>query len=577
MNDKLKNQLPLPEYPRPQLKRDSYMNLNGYWDFAKAKTKKTPQFNQKILVPFSPETKLSGIEELVGPDDFIFYRRLVKLPQNFDQGKILIHFGAVDQISELYINGNFVLKNTNGYLPFSADITDYILGDEFEILLMVRDFTNTKSNLVGKQRLKRGGIFYTPQSGIWQTVWIESVPKDYIADLKITPLFNEKSVRLEFNVFGEGEFEIEISQEDNTLKTLKTKDKSIDIIIPHMKAWTPENPHLYDLKLRFKNDYITSYFGMRKFEHRVDEDGIHRFYLNDKPYLQNGVLDQGYYHQSLLTPPTDQAMIDDISTMKDLGFNLLRKHIKVEPLRWYYYCDKLGMMVWQDMINGGNRKDIFFHGFLANIGIHIKDRFYCLFGRKDEKARIDFVENLKKMINLLKNVTSISTWVPFNEAWGQFDALKIENIVREIDKQRLVDHASGWSDQSGGDYHSRHIYFTKINFKKKKAKKRILALTEFGGYSLPIENHQYDENKVFGYKKFSSKQELEKAIEKLYLEIIKPQLANGLQALVYTQLSDVEEEINGFLTYDRLVLKVDKSFMKRINKDLSEYFNNMYN
>jgi hypothetical protein len=576
MNDLNENNIPLSQYPRPQMKRESFINLNGYWDFAKEKSKSKPVFNKKILVPFSPETKLSGIEERVDPDDYIFYRRLVKLPENFNQGKVIIHFGAVDQVSELFINDKFVIKNTNGFLPFSADITEYIIDNEFEIRLIVNDFTNTKSNLIGKQRLKSGGIFYTPQSGIWQTVWLESVPENYLIDLKITPLFDKESVKLEFEVSGNENVEIEILDGDKSLNEVKTASKSIEIEIPNMKPWTPESPYLYNLKIKYSNDLVESYFEMRKFEHRVDNEGIHRFFLNNKPYLQNGVLDQGYYHDSLLTPPTDEAMIYDIQTMKDLGFNLLRKHIKIEPLRWYYYCDKLGMLVWQDMINGGNRKDIFFHGFLANIGVHLNDKYYCLFGRKDQSAKKEFIDNLIKMVYLLKNVTSISTWVPFNEAWGQFDALKIEQIVRGIDNQRLIDHASGWSDQSGGDYHSRHIYFTKINFKKKKSRKRILALTEFGGYSLPIKNHQFNEDKVFGYKMYSNKTELETALKKLYSEVLIPQIKQGLQVLVYTQLSDVEEEINGFLTYDREVLKVDKNFMTDLNQELFKCFNDQF-
>ncbi|MDY0317729.1 MAG: glycoside hydrolase family 2 TIM barrel-domain containing protein, partial [Candidatus Izemoplasmatales bacterium] len=294
---------------------------------------------------------------------------------------------------------------------------------------------------------------------------------------------------------------------------------------------------------------------------------------NDKPYLLSGVLDQGYYPDGLLTNPSDEALYNDIKSMKEMGFNLLRKHIKIEPLRWYYHCDKIGMIVWQDMINGSERKDIFFHGALAMLNIHINDKRHWLFGRRNKKGREQYMLELNEMISHLKNITCISTWVPFNEAWGQFDSLDVSKHIRDIDKTRLIDHASGWSDQGGTDFRSEHIYFKKVKFNEKYAKKRILALTEFGGYSLLVNENSFNPDKVFGYKKYQNQQDLEAGIKQLYENQIIPEVRKGLNVLIYTQLSDVEDEVNGFLTYDRKVAKVDVELIRQINKKLFDAFN----
>lgn len=562
----------LMEYPRPQLRRDSYFNLNGFWDFQISKNDTVTTYSNRILVPFSPESILSTVNRMVDVDDYAFYRKMVELPKDFLKDRLIIHFGAVDQTCDVYINQKLVLTHVGGYVPFSIDITNDIDGSTFELSLRVKDVTDTSCHLTGKQRLIRGGIFYTPQSGIWQTVWLESVVHGYIKDLKLTPLFDKQSFELSVDSESSEFLSVDVYNEGNRITHVETPLKSVEIKLDPFHPWSPEQPNLYDLVIRLGNDVIYSYIGIRKFERKVDQQGIQRFFLNGKPYFQSGVLDQGYYSDGLLTPPSDQAMIDDILTMKNLGFNMLRKHIKMEPLRWYYHCDRLGMLVWQDMMSGTENKNVVFHHVLSILHIHLNDRFKKRFGRTQDLGKILYEKDLEIMLHTLKNVVSICTWVPFNEAWGQFDTKRICHKIERIDPTRLVDHASGWSDHGVGDYHSRHIYYQKIRFYKLNAKKRILALTEFGGYSLPIDKHRFNDETVFGYKIFTEDILFRQAIQDLYLNKLTRSIERGLSVLIYTQLSDVEDEVNGFLTYDRTVLKVSPILMKDIHQKLFELF-----
>lgn len=566
----------LQDYPRPQMKRDSYFNLNGYWDYAISESKEVDTYDGEILVPFSPESVLSGVSRIVTPTDYLFYYKEVILPDNFMKEHLFLHFGAVDQICAIWVNERYVGEHIGGFTSFHFDITEYVTTNQFSIELRVKDVTDTSYHQTGKQRIKRGGIWYTPQSGIWQTVWLESVPKHYIQSLKLTSLYDDKQIKIELDKQGAGLVNVEVYFENELVGSSESNQNEILVPLTHLYSWTPEAPHLYDIKISFGQDKIESYIGMRHIARKKDRHGIYRFYLNHQPYFQSGVLDQGYYPDGLLTPPSDEAMVYDIEKMKQMGFNMLRKHIKVEPLRWYYHCDRLGMLVWQDMINGSEREDIIFHGFLANLGIYFKDDRYKLFGRKNELGRNQFLAELKEMIVQLQSFTSIITWVPFNEAWGQFNAVKVEKMVRDLDNTRLIDHASGWSDQWSGDYHSRHTYFTKIRFNKKHGKKRILALTEFGGYSFPVEGHRFNDKEIFGYKKYDSQVKLEEAYVNLYKEQVIPQIENGLSVLVYTQLTDVEDEINGLITYDRKIDKISVEKVKEMNELIYTAFNQQF-
>ncbi|MDD3123230.1 MAG: glycoside hydrolase family 2 TIM barrel-domain containing protein, partial [Candidatus Izemoplasmatales bacterium] len=502
------------------------------------------------------------------------YHKEVVLPEGFLKDKLILHFGAVDQEAKVYINDELVKCHLGGFTPFKVDIENFVENNHFALKVVVNDITDTSFRQTGKQRIKRGGIFYTPQSGIWQTVWLESVPKSYIKDILITTDFDAFKAKIKIVKDTEEVIsgKIKLIYKNKVIHEQDIQNDEVEMKILDMKSWTPESPNLYDFEISYGEDLVQGYFGMRKFERKPDKNGIMRFYLNNKPYFLSGVLDQGYYPDGLLTNPSDEAYIYDILTMKDYGFNFLRKHIKIESLRWYYHCDRLGMIVWQDMINGSTSKDVKVHHVLSMLNINLNDKCYAFFGRKDKPGRIQYMIELDEMLNYLKNITCISTWVPFNESWGQFHALDVERHVRKFDSTRLIDHASGWSDRKGGDYHSRHFYFKKFSFPIKKAKKRILALTEFGGYSLRLREHSFNPEDIFGYKIYNTEKELNNAVEALYVDQVYPQIKNGLNVLVYTQVSDVEDEVNGFFTYDREILKIDIAMMKQINKTLSDKF-----
>ncbi|HQC55214.1 MAG TPA: glycoside hydrolase family 2 TIM barrel-domain containing protein [Clostridia bacterium] len=568
--EKIDKNCPLPEYPRPQLERDSYINLNGYWDYAiLSQPSELPTYQGKILVPFSPESPLSGVNKLLKPSEFLYYRKIFTLPEGFKKDRVLLHFGAVDYLCKVYINQKLVGEHRGGFFPFTFDITDYLFADKENYLTMeVTDPSDTGFQQRGKQKLKRGGIFYTPQSGIWQTVWMESVVDNYIENIKITPDIDSSSVDIE--VFAKDlstPADIEISFAGKKVASGKTdKDGKAKITFSEYKLWSPEEPNLYDITITLGDDNIKSYFGMRKFGVGNDEAGIPRLMLNNEPYFHNGLLDQGYWSDGLYTAPTDEALIYDIQITKDLGFNMLRKHIKIEPLRWYYHCDRLGMLVWQDFVNGGRGANKLYNGFLSIIGRTADDTNYRWGGRKEEESRKEYYVDSEKTIKLLYNTVSLALWVPFNESWGQFDALKVTDWVRTLDNTRPIDHASGWLDQGGGDFKSTHVYFVPITVPSEKDRKgRCFILSEFGGYSLDIEGHVFNSKKSFGYRKYSSLKEFEAAYHKLFEESIIPLIEKGLSATVYTQITDVEDEINGIITYDRKVVKLDADKLRELN------------
>ena len=560
----LKESSVLPEYPRPQLKRNSFLNLNGPWHFymgpAEAQPEKLPE---TILVPFSPESELSGIQRKKQKGDVLCYRRSFVLPEGFHRGRVLLHFGAVDLVATVSVNGRTCGIHRGGYWPFTFDITDMLREKNLLEVTVTDEATEVLSDARGKQSDKPGGIWYTAQSGIWQTVWLESVPENHITGLKVTPLFDQEEalIEVETNVPGKCLLYLE------GMIYAAASGTPVHVPVENMRPWSPEDPHLYHFSVSFGEDRVESYFGMRKCAIEKDGNGVPRLFLNNKPLFHNGLLDQGYWPDGLYTAPAEAAMVCDIQTMKALGFNMLRKHIKIEPLRWYYLCDTMGMLVWQDMVSGGGpyRTSVVTVP-VAGVFPHRVDNGYKAFGRQSEESRERYRWELEETVKLLYNCPSIVMWVPFNEGWGQFDALEAVERIRALDGTRTIDHASGWHDQGGGDVYSRHVYFRRFRYKKDRGG-RAAVLSEFGGYACGIEGHRWSK-KDFGYRMFSGEKELTAGIVKLYDREIRPAKAQGLAAAVYTQVSDVEEEINGLLTYDRKELKVEPDRIIAMNRRL---------
>lgn len=554
--EKIDKNCPLAEYPRPQFVRNSYINLNGCWKCEFSKSSELPSdFKTDITVPFSPETPLSGVGRVLEPTEYLHYEKRFDIPSDFNKGRVFIHFGAVDQIADVYLNGVHIGSHSGGYTPFSFEITDNIKEGENRLNVTVRDFSDTKQYSRGKQKFNRGGIWYSPQSGIWQTVWLESTPKEYLHSVKITPDFDNEQVRFEF----EADAEVLVSVYDGDMLIAETAEKVVRI--PNFKPWSPESPFLYNVVFSCGKDRVRSYFGMRKFSVGKDEKGMPRLFLNNKPYFHNGLLDQGYYPDGFLTPPSNEAMEYDVKTVKKMGFNMLRKHIKIEPLLWYHYCDVNGILVWQDMVNGGGKYGLEV-SVLPFIGVNLDDTNYKTFKRTDASQRESYYKELREMLDALYNCPCIAVWVPFNEGWGQFDSAKAYKFIKEFDKTRVVDSTSGWHDRGVTDVISKHIYFTPI---KVKAGAKPYVLSEFGGFSHRVNGHTFN-NKMFGYKIYNSPESLAKAYKKTFEKVIIPQISKGLSATVYTQLTDVEDELNGLLTYDRKVVKIPVDILKKINE-----------
>lgn len=554
--EKIDKNCPLAEYPRPQFVRNSYINLNGSWKCEFSKSSELPSdFKTDITVPFSPETPLSGVGRVLEPTEYLHYEKRFDIPSDFNKGRVFIHFGAVDQIADVYLNGVHIGSHSGGYTPFSFEITDNIKDGENRLNVTVRDFSDTKQYSRGKQKFNRGGIWYSPQSGIWQTVWLESTPKEYLHSVKITPDFDNEQVRFDF----EADAEVLVSVYDGDMLIAETAEKVVRM--PNFKPWSPESPFLYNVVFSCGKDRVRSYFGMRKFSVGKDENGMPRLFLNNKPYFHNGLLDQGYYPDGFLTPPSNEAMEYDVKTVKKMGFNMLRKHIKIEPLLWYHYCDVNGILVWQDMVNGGGKYGLEV-SVLPFIGVNLDDTNYKTFKRTDASQRESYYKELREMLDALYNCPCIAVWVPFNEGWGQFDSAKAYKFIKEFDKTRVVDSTSGWHDRGVTDVISKHIYFTPI---KVKAGSKPYVLSEFGGFSHRVNGHTFN-NKMFGYKIYNSPESLAKAYKKTFEKVIIPQISKGLSATVYTQLTDVEDELNGLLTYDRKVVKIPVDILKKINE-----------
>ncbi len=572
---------PLAEYPRPQMVReDNWVNLNGMFDFAvtDAKTEWCDSYEEKIRVPFAVESCLSGICRRVSANDRLWYKKSFTLPDSFKGKRTLLHFGAVDWECKVYVNKTQVGSHIGGYCPFSLDITQALKDGENELVVWVYDPTDDGWQNRGKQASQSHGFWYTSTSGIWQTVWLEAVSENYIKGYKLTPDIDEGVLNIETNVCGEGTLKIKVFDGEALVceKAVLNCDK---VEIPDAKLWSPENPFLYDFVLELSDngsvcDSVKGYFGMRKFS--IGEyAGYKRLFLNNEPYFQKGLLDQGYWSDGGLTPPTDEAMIYDIEKMKDIGFNMLRKHIKVESARWYYHCDRLGMLVWQDMVSGGQKLNSLYVGVIPNIHSFLnpvlyltkKDNSYKTFSRDRIEWRIQFEQEYEEMIDSLYNSTSICCWVPFNEAWGQFDAKRIGEWTKKKDPSRFCDHASGWYDQKGPDFRSIHKYIMPVILPKYD--NRPIVLSEYGGYSSKIKDHVWNWEKSFGYQMYADKDKLTEAYKKLHERQIIPNIKNGLSATVYTQVSDVEFEVNGMMTYDRELVKLHEDVVREINSKLT--------
>ncbi len=542
---------PLAEYPRPQMVRKDWICLNGSWDCAVTASDAAPaEWDSVITVPYPPESELSGVRRITRQGERLWYRRSMSCSP--EEGKrTLIHFGAVDQTAVLYVNGTEAGSHVGGYTAFTFDITDLLREGENELMLRVTDDFDAHGFARGKQSMSPGGIWYTPVSGIWQTVWTETVPEEYVSGLKILPDTDSSACYITVCSSADEEVYIECCGKVTAGRT----NRPVRLDMQDFRFWSPEDPFLYDFTVRMGTDEVTGYFGMRKFSVEKAADGSMRLFLNGKPYFHNGLLDQGYWPDGIYVPPTDEAMVYDIKTMKEMGFNCLRKHIKIEPARWYYHCDRLGMLVWQDMPSGGGKYSpvvqflpVLFSRF------SIKDDRYKLFARADAYGRLQYYKDLEEMIRQLYNCTCIAVWVPFNEGWGQFDSAKAVELIESLDRSRTIDHASGWHDQHTGQVQSLHIYFKPVKFRKDRYG-RAVCLTEFGGLTLGLEGHTFGA-KESGYIRSADMPKLAEDFEKLYREQIFPAMEQGLAAAIYTQVSDVEGEVNGLLTYDREVEKI---------------------
>ncbi len=540
-------------YPRARLCRESFFSLDGEWDFAYTKSKeRNACFKERIRVPFPPESRLSGIGRRHEKDEYMLYRKLFSLPEGFlsGEGEVLLHFGAVDQYAEVYLNGEHIGSHTGGYLPFSFSVRA-LLKAENELFVCVKDPLD-RSLPYGKQREKRGGMWYTPHSGLWQSVWMEFVPKGAVLDIAVSSTDKEATV----TVKTESERAV-LSYLDGDERVEIAFSGSVTVRPKSARLWSPEEPNLYPFTVSTEAETVSSYFALRRLEVKT-VNGSARFFLNGKPYFLNGVLDQGYFEGGIVVPESPDEYEKDILRMKELGFNMLRKHIKVEPPAFYEACDRLGMIVFQDAVNNG-RYDFFTQTALPTVAFKRVPRFFLF---KSKRARAVFREHTLEMLSELCFYPSVLLFTIFNEGWGQSsDVGELYKEFKALYPSLLFDTASGWFKTRETDMRSDHVYFKRVRACYKKEKLPVM-LSEFGGYSYPVEGHIFNTERNYGYGTCKSGEELFARLERLYLGEIIPAIASGVSGLVYTQLSDVEDETNGFYTYDRALCKVDKKRMK---------------
>lgn len=554
------------EYPRPQLQRENWLNLNGLWDYTISdKDAKLPgNYDGQILVPFAIESALSGVKEKVGPDQKLWYKRIFNVPENWNE-RLLLHFGAVDWEASVWVNGEKVGVHKGGYTPFSFDITDYVKLGKQELIVGVWDPTDSWTQPRGKQVSEPGGIWYTSVTGIWQTVWLEAVPDNFIENIDIKTDVDQSSVDIK-TYLSKSDSELKIKAvvtDDGKVVFEKTVNASapLRLTLPNAKLWTPDSPFLYDLTLTLFDgekeiDKVESYFGLRNISIKKDDRGYNQIYLNGERLFNLGPLDQGWWPDGLYTPPSDEAMVYDLKVTKDLGFNMLRKHVKIEPARFYYHCDRLGLLVWQDMPNGNLRE---------NDANNLKINFNEPDADRPNDSAVQFEKELTELITGFNHFPSIVMWVIFNEGWGQYETGRLYKMVEGLDDSRLINVTSGWEDRGIGDVEDIHEYpgpgIEPVE------EDRAAVLGEFGGLGWPVENHMWWDKRNWGYQTYFSREELNKS----YLELVGNVLGcigYGLASAVYTQTTDVEGEVNGFMTYDREIVKYNAEELRTLHNKI---------